>query len=248
MSDTMTAENTACIPMPECAKDDPAPVLSKDLDVPALLHSEPQPKTSRWGGPRPGFGGPQPGSGRPRKPKPAEPAPTNAPDLQHWCVVAYWGQAEISATRELTRQGYETYTPLVAIRRLDPVIRTLWHTVRVPWLPGYGFIRLTHTESRVPITETRGVREILLRPDGRAGVVRDAVIEDMRQDDDARLLLPREAGPVLPVGAEVRIETGAFLGHIGRVLECDGVRTRVEVTVFGRPTPVWLDRVGVVGV
>jgi transcription antitermination factor NusG len=233
----MTAKKNSCAPTPDYAKDAPAPISSKDWDVSALGMPGNSPEIKiGWGGRRPGAG---------RKPKPIA-IPTYAPDLQHWCVVAYWGQAEISATRELTRQGYETYTPLVAIRRLDPVIRTLWHTVRVPWLPGYGFIRLTHTESRVPILETRGVREILLRPDGRAGMVRDAVIEDMRRDDDARLLLPPEAGPVLPVGATVRIEAGALLGHAGWVLECDGVRTRVEVTVFGRPTPVWLDRVRVV--
>src|SRR6202043_1909187 len=115
---------------------------------------------------RPNCGGPQPGSGRPRKPQPVAPAQISyATNEPRWCVIAFWGQAERSATTELTREGYDTYLPLVAIRRRDPVIYNKWNIVRVPYLPGYGFIRLTQTESREPILATRGVREVLRRPD-----------------------------------------------------------------------------------
>jgi transcription antitermination factor NusG len=215
------------------------------LDNAVVSMPESRAKTSSWGGPRPGFGGPQPGSGRPRKPKPITTYASNDPQ---WCAIAFWGQAEISATTELTRIGYETYMPLVAIRRRDAVIASMWHTVRVPLLPGYGFIRLTPTQSREPILATRGIREVLRRPDGRPAAVPDGAVDSLRANDAARLQLPREHRPVLAVGASVRIDGGPFEGLPATVLECDGVKTRVDVFIFGRPAPIWIDRVAVLEV
>lgn len=198
---------------------------------------------SKWGGARPNSGGSRPGAGR--KPKPII-IPTYAPDVPRWCVVMFWGQAEISGTRELTRQGYDAYLPMTAIRRRDPVIATKWHTVRVPLLSGYGFIRLAQHESREPIEATRGVREMLRRPDGRLACARDDEIERLLKGEAERLELPEERGEPLKVKARVRIEDGAFAERVGTVLECDGVKTRVEVDVFGRMVPMWLDRAAVV--
>lgn len=257
---TTEPEMTVDIAMPVCVEAEPFTASGRDEPHPApcVSHSEPRETKIKRGGARPGAGRPAGKAQTPweaegisratyyRRLSPPDPAPAYVSTTPRWCVVAFFGNAEISATRELTRQGYETYLPLTAIRRRDPVVATMWHTVLVPHLSGYGFIRLTPTESRVPVTETRGVREVVLQPDGRPAVAWDAEIDEIRKGDAGRLLLPPETGPVLPVGAEVRIDAGAFLGHAGRVLECDGVRTRVEVTVFGRPTPVWLDRVVVV--
>jgi transcription antitermination factor NusG len=210
---------------------------------------------SKWGGaransggPRPNSGGARPNSGPKPKPKPLLVAPTYAPDPIRWCVVAFWGQAEISGTTELTRQGYDTYLPMVAIRRRDAVVPSMWHTVRVPYLPGYGFIHLTQRESREPILATRGVREVLLLPNGRAAYVPDAEIEKMQLGDEKRLLLPKELGPVMEVGTKVQVIDGPFTSFPGKVVQCDGVKTLVEVEMFGRTTPVWLDRTAVVGV
>jgi len=159
--------------------------------------------------------------------------------------VVFWGQAEISGTRELTRQGYETYLPMVAIRRRDPVIATRWLTVRVPLLPGYGFLRMTQTESREPIEATRGVRGMLKRPDGRLACAPDADISRLLLGDEERLELPKEHGPVLKIKARVRVDDGPFTSFPGVVKECDGVKTLVEVEIFGRLTPIWLDRASV---
>lgn len=219
-----------------------APVPQNGTDAPCDAYGGEAQKTSKRGGPRPGFGGPQPGSGRPRK---IQPIVTYAPATPVWCVVAFWGQAEMSSTTELSRIGYETYLPMVAIRRQDPAIKSMWHTVRVPYLPGYGFIRITQTQSREPIQATRGVRDVLRRPDGKAAWVRDDVVDRMRDGDERRLELPKEHGPRLATKATVRISVGAFSGHTGAVVECDGIKTMVEILIFGRPTPVWLDRVSV---
>src|ERR1700734_4370634 len=102
--------DTAALPLLSPA---PARQLGRlsQADLPSDGIAVPPVKTSRWGGPRPGFGGPQPGSGRPRKPKPVALAPTYSPDSLRWAVLVFWGHAEISGARELTRQGYDTYLP-----------------------------------------------------------------------------------------------------------------------------------------
>jgi transcription antitermination factor NusG len=122
----------------------------------------------------------------------------------------------------------------------------MWYTVRVPLLPGYGFVRLTQTQPRERILEIRGMRELLRGADGRLAAVSDGEIEAFRAADESRLLLPKMSADVLKVGAMVRIESGPFTSFPGRVLECDGTKTRVAAQIFGRETPVWLDRVAVV--
>lgn len=223
-----------------------APVPFSGTDAPCHRIGGEMAKTSSFGhgGPRPGFGGPQPGSGRPRKTT-APPAPLYTLDTPRWCVYAVWGQAEIPSAAELTRIGYENYLPLVAIRRRDPVIKSMWHTVRVPFIPGYGFIRITQVESLEPITAIRGIRDVLRRPDGRAAAMPDSQIAKMLLGEDGRLKLPVEHGDELKPGTAVSVREGPFEGHAGTVIECDGVKTRVGIEIFGRVTPVWLDRVGV---
>lgn len=225
------------------------PVVSAPGAQPLFSSKLATERSSNWGGPRPNSGGPRPNSGGARpnsgpKPKPpAQVVPLYAVDVPMWRVFATWGQAEISAARELTRQGYTVEMPLIAIRRRDPVVTSIWHTVRVPLFPGYGFIHLTNTEAREPIAATHGVRELLHRPNGKLSVVADAVIDRLRAEQETRLQLPKETAPALQSGTLVRITGGAFADHAGTVLECDGVRTRVEMMMFGRTTPFWLDRV-----
>lgn len=168
-----------------------------------------------------------------------------APSVPVWCVIAFWGQAEVSATTELSRSGYETCMPLRAIRRQDPVLTSMWHTVRVPLFSGYGFIRIAQSESREPINAIRGVREILRRPDGKAAWVSDTLIAKLIEDAPARLELPKEHGPVIAVKSKVLIKVGTFGGLRGIVVQCDGVNTQVDVEMFGRTVPVWMDRVAV---
>lgn len=223
------------------SKEETSAVVSTDRSTQVI--------TSKWGGPRANSGGPRVNSGgaRPgagRKPKPHAPI-IYTTAVPVWCVIAFWGNAEVSATTELSRIGYDTYLPMVAIRRQDPVVKSMWHTVRVPYLPGYGFIRITQSQSREPIQAVRGIRDVLRRPDGKAAWVRDGIVDRMRDGDEDRLELPKEHGPRLVAKAVVRISVGAFAGHTGTVVECDGIKTMVEVLIFGRPTPVWLDRVSV---
>jgi transcription antitermination factor NusG len=205
--------------------------------IEACVSNSIAPVKSSWGGARPGAG---------RKPRPQPiPIPVVDPTQPRWSVIAYHGQSEISATAELARQGYEVYLALIAIRRRDPVITSQWHIVRVPLLPGYGFIRLARCDPRRPIIETRGVREVLLRPDGHPAVMRDADIDRLKADDADRLKLPLDRKPALATGALVSILDGPFTDHKATVVECDGVRTQVSMTLMGRLVPMWIDRIAV---
>lgn len=235
-----------------------APVPNSGTDAPCHRIS-PEPKTEfKRGGARPGAGRPVIQSERPwqtdgvsratyyrlQKASTA-PVPLYTPDTPRWCVYAVWGQAEMSSASDLTRSGYETYCPMVAIRQRDRVIPSMFHTIRVPFFPGYVFIRLTRTQSRESVNATRGVREVLRRPDGQAAWVSDALIEKLQTKNEARMKLPEKRGDELEVGAAVIVREGPFESSPGVVIECDGVKTRVGIEIFGRVTPVWLDRVGV---
>lgn len=191
------------------------------------------------------WGGARPGAGRPRK---APVVATYATDDLLWRVFASHPQAEISATRELTRQGYEAYLPMMADRRRDRVTPTMWHEVRVPMLTGYGFIRLTNSQSREPITATRGVRDLLRRPDGRLWWVSDARMDKLREFAEEKLRLPKEHAAPFEAGARVRVTEGPFTDHVGPVVECDGLVTVVRLVMFDRPMPVRVARVAVVEV
>ena len=191
----------------------------------------PEIKSARnWGGRRPGAG---------RKPKPPV---AIVPDLPRWCVFCAHGQAEISTARELARIGYDTYLPLIAIRRRDPVVSSMWHAVRVPMFPGYGFIRLTQRETREPILAVRGVRDVLRRMDGKLATLPDADVDRLRAGDEGRLNLPREVMPILKVGARMRVADGPFTSFEAVVVECDGVTTTVMVEIFGRSSKVVMHR------
>ena len=78
-----------------------------------------------------GKAGPTPSGSRPAGPR--------------WHVVATHSQAERRATYNLAQQGYETYLPLVTVRRRDAAIRSLIHRVEVPLFAGYVFVRFDAT-------------------------------------------------------------------------------------------------------
>ena len=118
---------------------------------------------SRWGGPRQNSGGARPGAGRKPAAQPvaeiADPAWTGP----RWCVVLTWPQAERSAAYELCRAGYSAYLPMIAIRRRDPVLTSLWHKVLVPRLPGYLFALLDPRDPWAPILHLWHLIRLLLQ-------------------------------------------------------------------------------------
>jgi transcription antitermination factor NusG len=167
-----------------------------------------------------GHGGSRPGAGRPRK---IHQAPAVViPGAPRWCVYQTHPQAERLAAADLTRTGYHGYAPLIAVRRQDVVIRSLFHKVRVARFPGYGFVELAPGEPWLPILEAAGVARILRSPDGRPARVPVGEIERHLLDDERLCDLQRETMPPLPAGNRVTILHGALTSFEGFVIECDG--------------------------
>lgn len=196
------------------------------------------------GGARANSGGVRPGAGRPWK-VPSASMIAVLPTASRWCVYQTHPQAERLAAADLTRTGYHGYAPLIAVRRQDAVIRSLFHKVRVPRFPGYGFVELGPGDPWLPILEAAGVARILRGLDGRPARVPVGEIESHMLDDERLCDLKRETLPPFSVGARVNILDGALTSREGCVVECDGFATMVEVEMFGRTVPVWFDRASV---
>lgn len=173
------------------------------------------------------------------RPRPPEPVIVLR---SRWCVYQTHPQAERLAAEDLTRTGYHGYAPLIAVRKQDAVIRSLYHKVRVPRFPGYGFVELGPGEPWLPILDASGVARILRGIDGRPARVPPGVIESHMLDDDRLCDLARETLPPFPVGTRVTILDGALTSFEGDVKECDGLSSLVEVAMFGRIIPTRFDR------
>lgn len=188
-------------------------------------------------------GGARPGAGRPWKiPEPANIIATGP----RWCVYQSQPQAERRAAEEITRAGYRGYMPLIAVRRRDAVIRSLYHKVLLTRFPGYGFLQLGPTDRwREPFQDMAGKPRILLGADGRPARIPVGELERHMLDDDLLCDLARETMPPLTVGCRVTLLDGAPASLEGSVLECDGLMTVVQVLMFGRPLPVRCDRASV---
>jgi transcription antitermination factor NusG len=187
-------------------------------------------------------GGARPGAGRPWK-IPDEPVIASGP---RWCVYQSQPQAERRAAEEITRAGYRGYMPLIAVRKQDAVIRSMYHKVLLTRFPGYGFLELGPTDRwREPFQDMAGKPRILLGADGRPARLPVGELERHMLDDDRLCDLTRGTMPPFRVGDRVIILEGAFTSHEGTVLECDGLVTTVEVQMFARPTPYRLDRAAV---
>lgn len=193
------------------------------------------------GGARANSGGVRPGAGRPYK----MPEAVAVVNTARWHVYQTHPQAERLAAEDLTRIGYHGYAPMIAVRRQDPVIRSLFHKVRVARFPGYGFVELGPGDPWQPILEASGVSRILRAPGGRPARVPVGEIESHMLDDDRLCDLARETLPPFAAGDRVILLEGTFASHEGQVLECDGLVTTVEVVMFARPMPYRLDRASV---
>ena len=195
-----------------------------------------------------GWGGSRPGAGRkPQLPRQTQPLKSQSGWEGHrWCVYMTHPQAEVTASREVTRLGYQQYMPLTVIQRQDPVLRSLFHKVRVPMFAGYGFVLLAYNDPWVPILYTTGVRDMLLTPDNRPSPVPVGFVEALIAGEADRCDLTAATLPKFRHGEIVQMCEGFLSGQNGVVVDCDGIKTTVNVELFGRVVAVRLDRAGLV--
>jgi transcriptional antiterminator RfaH len=141
-----------------------------------------------------------------------------------WAVAQTESQRERTAQRFLEAASFETYLPLISVKKRI-----------VPLFPAYLFVRLgDHGWSRVD--NTIGVLQLLRSTDKPARIADDIVNALRRQEKNGLIKLP-EKGPLWQIGERVRVTGGNFLGHIGLF---DGMAAHERVVVllelFGRQT------------
>lgn len=111
--------------------------------------------------------------------------------------------------------------------------------VEEPMFPGYMFT----AADAVDLKSIDGVVGVLMSSDEHYSRVPNSDIEIIRKEITAgkfdKTKIMRE---VFKVGTLVRVEDGPFMGFPGVVTQAlAGKRARVDVEIFGRPTPVELE-------
>lgn len=157
---------------------------------------------------------------------------------ERWYLVYCKPRQEVTARRNLERQAYTTYLPLMrqARRRKGRKV-----SVIAAMFPRYLFIRLNEeSDNWGPIRSTLGVVSVV-RFGQTPAAVPDALIEFLRKREDAAgiQMLPAEQ---YRIGEKIRITEGGFAGYEGIFLARSG-RDRVTVLlqVLGRATRASVD-------
>lgn len=155
-----------------------------------------------------------------------------------WYLVYCKPRQESTAQRNLERQGYMTYLPLLRQRR-----RRKGRNVSTvgPMFPRYLFVSLNlETDNWGPIRSTLGVVSIV-RFGQTAAAVPDHLIEFFRNHQDAegiQLWSPAE----YQRGMKVRITEGGFAGYEGIFVARTGrERVTVLLEVLGREARASVD-------
>jgi transcriptional antiterminator RfaH len=143
-----------------------------------------------------------------------------------WSVAQTESLRERTAKRFLEASGFETYLPMIGVRKRI-----------MPLFPAYIFVRLGET-GWSQVDNTIGVLQLLRSSELTPARVGDNVVEAIRgQEKNGIVRLPEKKGPGWRVGEPVRVTGGTFLGHIGLF---DGMAPRERVFVllslFGRQT------------
>ena len=130
-----------------------------------------------------------------------------------WVVVHTHPHREHVAIENLTRQGFESYCPMIKRRRSHARRIT---TVARPLFPSYLFVRIDPTISRWrPILSTLGVRS-LVRFGDQLGMLDNAFIEELhKREEDGCIVRPAEP---YRVGQQVKVCGGPFDGVVATIV------------------------------
>ena len=129
--------------------------------------------------------------------------------MKAWYLVYSKPRQERVALDNLSRQAYETFLPLIRLRRKRQR-RYVW--VTEPMFPRYLFIKLSdETDNWGPIRSTIGV-VALVRFGGRPARVPDDLVGALQTNESGIWEMPT---PDLKTGDRVRICEGPMAGYEG---------------------------------
>ena len=156
-----------------------------------------------------------------------------------WYVVQTQPNAERKAVFNLNRQGYHVYLPQY-LRRRRHARRV--EMIKSPLFPRYLFGAVDAAAQRWrSIQSTIGVSRLVCNGDMPAEVSR-AVVEQLRQREDAQGLIRLEKRPGFAPGDKVRVQAGVFDSCLGLVEGLtDGERVAILLDLLGRKVRVFID-------
>ena len=160
--------------------------------------------------------------------------------IERWYAVCCKPRQETVAEENLQRQGFKVYLPRIRIRHRR---RGQWLEVVEALFPRYVFIRIDPRQrSTAPVRSTRGVVG-LVRFGGQPAVVPDAVMEALRQREDAASGMHEDKRVHFSAGEQIKIVDGALAGMEGVFSQQDGEkRVIVLLELLGKANKVKLDR------
>ena len=130
----------------------------------------------------------------------------------HWFAVQSKPRQEQVAQEHLQRQDFETYLPMLSVRRQR---RGQWQTVVEPLFPRYLFIQIDiNQQSLAPVRSTRGVAQ-LVRFGHLLHAVPDSVIAYLKQQESAATATREDDALPFKAGDQVRLLEGPFAGLTG---------------------------------
>jgi transcriptional antiterminator RfaH len=146
--------------------------------------------------------------------------------MNAWYAVHTKPQAETTALANLVRQGYQVYLPQCRVRVSHARRRVI--ALR-PLFPRYLFASFDRSQKPWrPIRSTHGVRDVV-RVGDEPIAVPEALIEALREQEQAGTFDRVTTRQSFRVGDLVRVTEGAFEEMIGRLVE---LRDRDQVVVL----------------
>ena len=160
--------------------------------------------------------------------------------IERWYAVCCKPRQEVVAEENLLRQGFQTYLPRIRMRQRR---RGQWIDAVEVLFPRYIFIRVDPMQrSTATVRSTRGVVG-MVRFGGQPAVVPDAVMEALRQREDAESGLHEDKRPLFSKGETVKLVEGPLAGMEGIFTEQDGdKRVIVLLELLGKANKVTVSR------
>ena len=157
-----------------------------------------------------------------------------------WYAVSCKPRQEAVAEENLLRQGFHVYLPRIRIRQRR---RGHWLDAVEVLFPRYIFIRIDPLQrSTATIRSPRGVVG-LVRFGGQPAVVPDAVMEALREREDAASGLHEDKRPLFSAGEAIKLVDGPLAGMEGVFTQKDGdMRVIILLELLGKANKVTVSR------
>ena len=159
---------------------------------------------------------------------------------ERWYAVCCKPRQEAVAEENLLRQGFQVYLPRIRMRQRR---RGAWIDAVEVLFPRYIFIRIDPLlRSTASVRSTRGAVG-LVRFGGQPAVVPDAVMDALRQREDAASGMHEDKRPLFNAGDAVKLVDGPLAGMEAVFTEQDGdKRVIVLLELLGKANKVTVSR------